>query len=191
MTDTQVPAAKWMSLGRTPLVVSGTLVVAFIVANIVYSETPEEARISVPQSPDQVWSMLTDFPSYGRWNSVMQSVTGNLVVGKQLHVTITTPKLKFSPTVLAVEPGRELRWLGVAVLGGKRLGGFYEGEHRWLLFLRPDGGTDIVQREDFRGLFTWYSNPGKDGQDAFAQSNRDLAAELARRYPIPAAAAVS
>ncbi len=135
--------------------------------------------------------MLTDFPSYSRWNSVMQSVTGDLVVGKQLHVTLTTPKLKFSPTVLAVEPGRELRWLGVAVVGGKRLGAFYEGEHRWLLFLRPDGGTDIVQREDFRGLFTWYFNPRKSGPSAHAQSNRDLAAEVARRYPVPAASAAA
>lgn len=191
MTETEAPPATGMGLGRTSLVVGGTLLGAFVVANLVYSEIPEEARISVPQSPDQVWSVLTDFASYGRWNSVMSSVTGDLIVGKQLHVTLVTPKLKFSPTVLAVEAGRELRWLGVFILGGKRLGGFYEGEHRWSLFLRPDGGTDIVQREDFRGLFTWLLNPGKDGQGAFNQSNRDLVAEVARRFPAAAAAAAA
>lgn len=41
MMETQAPTPKWMGLGRTSLVVGGTLVGAFIVANIVYSETSE------------------------------------------------------------------------------------------------------------------------------------------------------
>ena len=57
-----------------------------------------------------------------------------------------------------------------------------------MLFLRPDGGTDIIQREDFRGLFTWYFNPttARGAGRSFAQTNRDLAAEVGRRYPVGA-----
>ena len=117
MEAQQAPRSRSVGLVRTLLVVVTTLIVAFVVANLVYSEKSAEARISVSQSPAQVWSVLVDYPSYPRWNTVMHSVTGDLVVGKQLHVVTTN--LKWSPTVLAVEPGRQLRWLGVMIIGGK------------------------------------------------------------------------
>jgi hypothetical protein len=47
-----------------------------------------ETRFSVPQSPDQVWSVLIDYPSYARWNSFMRTVSGEVGVGKKLNVTI-------------------------------------------------------------------------------------------------------
>ena len=163
--------------------VVATLTLSFVVANIVWSEASDEARISGPQTPDQVWTVLTDYPSYPRWNTGMTRVTGDLAVGNVL--TVTVPGMTFKPTVLAVEPGRELRWVGVIVLAGKRLGGFYRGEHRWLLFRNAARGTDIVQREDFSGLFLWLFNPGKY-KGSFDVTNRDLAAELSRRYPASA-----
>jgi hypothetical protein len=47
-----------------------------------------EARFSVPQSPDQVWSVLIDYPSYARWNSFMREASGEVGVGKKLNITI-------------------------------------------------------------------------------------------------------
>ena len=46
-----------------------------------------ETRFSVPQSPDQVWSVLIDYPSYARWNSFMREASGEVDVGKKLNIT--------------------------------------------------------------------------------------------------------
>jgi hypothetical protein len=58
-----------------------------------------ETRYSVPQSPDQVWSVLIDYPSYARWNSFMREASGEVGVGKKLNVTIhlsSGSKMSFS-----------------------------------------------------------------------------------------------
>lgn len=54
--------------------------------------------------------------------------------------------MDFTPTVLAAEPGRLLRWRG-------RLGvpGIFDGVHAFELTAR-DGGTHVVQSERFSGL---------------------------------------
>ncbi|HEX7348566.1 MAG TPA: SRPBCC domain-containing protein, partial [Rhodanobacteraceae bacterium] len=70
--------------------------------------------------------------------------------GARLAVTIQPASGKatrFAPTVLAVVPQRELRWLGQLPLPG-----LFAGEHRLALEPGSDGSVRFIQSERFTGL---------------------------------------
>ncbi|MGX5655665.1 SRPBCC family protein [Geodermatophilus nigrescens] len=108
------------------------------------------AATTVAAPPAVVWRVLTDTSAYGAWNPFIPELTGQLRVGQRLRVRIVPPGgrgMTFRPTVTAVEEERELAWLG-------RLGvpGLFDGTHSFTLTPRADGGTDLLQREVFRGV---------------------------------------
>lgn len=97
-----------------------------------------------------VWEVLTDAAGYATWNPFITELTGELSVGRRLRVRIAPPggrAMTFRPVVTEAEPGRRLAWLG-------RVGmpGLFDGLHSFTLTPRPDGGTELVQCEEFRGL---------------------------------------
>jgi hypothetical protein len=53
----------------------------------------------------------------------------------------------FTPTVLVVEPGRELRWIGRVGPGG-----IFDGEHTFTIQQIKPGEVLFTQREDFTGV---------------------------------------
>jgi hypothetical protein len=55
--------------------------------------------------------------------------------------------MTFRPTVLAAEPGRELRWLGHLLVPG-----IFDGEHRWLIEEAGPGRLRFTQSERFGGI---------------------------------------
>ncbi|WP_174292513.1 SRPBCC domain-containing protein [Sphingomonas bacterium] len=136
-------------------------------------------QFSVPQDPDQVWSVLTDFAGFNRWNSFMTAVSGKLAVGEKLSVTLSPSPGKqttFKPTLLVVNNGRELRWRGRLLVKG-----VFDGEHYWTLTRNNRGGTDIRHGEDFSGLLVGVVKPGSF-KGGFERMNADMSAELARRF---------
>ena len=81
-----------------------------------------------------VWDVLTNFAAYDEWNPFMK-IEGSARVGTKLtvHVGATGARgMTFKPTVLAVTPENELRWLGK--LGP---GGIVDGEHFFILDRNP------------------------------------------------------
>src|SRR3954470_23034947 len=93
-----------------------------------------EHSIDIPATPAEVWAVLTATELYAEWNPFMPRLTGDLAVGERLTVTIRPTKrsMTFRPTVVALEPGRLIRWQG-------RLGvrGVFDGEHELLVEPRP------------------------------------------------------
>ena len=55
--------------------------------------------------------------------------------------------MTFRPTVLAAEPGRELKWLGHLLVPG-----IFDGEHRWLIEETEPGRVRFTQSERFGGI---------------------------------------
>jgi hypothetical protein len=55
--------------------------------------------------------------------------------------------MRFTPTVLAVKPERELRWLGKLLLPG-----LFDGEHYFLLEPIGEERTRFTHGENFSGL---------------------------------------
>jgi hypothetical protein len=143
-----------------------------------------ETHFSVPQRPEQVWSVLTDHASYPRWNSFIRKVLGELSVGRKLTVTIRLPsgrKTAFKAMLLAVDANRELSWLRRLVANG-----VFDSLHYWRLSRGTNGGTDVVHGERFDGLLVRVIRPERIRPE-FERMNRDMRAELAWRYPpVPA-----
>ena len=106
--------------------------------------------IEIDAVPERVWSVLTDRASFAEWNPFIRRLEGELTAGERLEVEIKPPggrAMTFKPTVTAVEPNRELRWLGHLLVRG-----LFDGEHRFEIERLGDGRSRFTQSERFSGL---------------------------------------
>ena len=94
---------------------------------------------------------MTDAPRYEAWNPVLVRVEGEYREGAELTNLVREPSGKESvmqSTVVKMTVERELNQFG-----GIR--GLLTFDHQWLL--EPiDGGTRVVQHEEYRGLGVWF-----------------------------------
>jgi len=169
-----------MKSGRKRKVLIGLgAVVVLLVAYCVFSiakPTVLRTTIDVNATPDQVWKVLTERSAYPEWNPFIVSSTGDLTTGGTITNVLRDTAGKettFTPKLLAVEPGRELRWIGKVPPGG-----IFDGEHSFRIEPLPDGGSRLIQQETFRGvavpvMSSWLNNKIKPQFDAM---NRALAA---------------
>jgi hypothetical protein len=108
-----------------------------------------KTSIDIDASPDAVWAVLTGLPAYPHWNPFIREASGTLAAGEQLELEIQPTRgraMRFKPTVLVAEPGRELRWRGRLLMPG-----LFDGEHRFAIE-QVDGGSRLVQEERFTGV---------------------------------------
>jgi hypothetical protein len=85
--------------------------------------------------------------------------------------------MSFKPTVLAAEPGRELRWLGRFLVPG-----LLDGEHRFAIEPLPEGRSRFIQSERFTGLLVRpLRNTLRKTELGFEQMNEALRLRAERR----------
>lgn len=105
--------------------------------------------IEIDAPASVVWAVLTDFEQYEEWNPMMR-IEGRPVEQTTLVVQ-PGPEAggipTFKPTVVRVQPERELVWLG-----HRWTPGLFDGEHRFRLEDLDDGRTRLVQHERFTGI---------------------------------------
>ena len=90
--------------------------------------------IEIESTPEDVWSILVDFPVYTKWNPFIRSLEGTAKKGERLKVTIQpvdSKSMAFRPTVLVATPDKELRWLGRFLFPG-----IFNGEHYFRIIQR-------------------------------------------------------
>jgi hypothetical protein len=107
-------------------------------------------EIEIDAPPDRVWKVLADFEAYPDWNPFIPHIAGRLEQGARLEVRIAPPggrAMTFKPTVQAVEPERELRWLGRLLVPG-----LFDGDHSLRVEPLGDGRSRFTQSERFSGL---------------------------------------
>jgi hypothetical protein len=132
--------------------------------------------IAIDATPQRVWDILTDFAAYPEWNPFVRRIAGEPVTGSRIEAHLQPPGsrgMTMRPTILTVEPLRELRWLG-------RLGvpGLFDGEHRFRI--EADTGTvdrvRFVQEERFTGILAplILRFIGRSTEQGFAAMNRAL-----------------
>lgn len=108
------------------------------------------SKIDVHATPDRVWEILTDFDAYPEWNPFITSLAGSPSVGGKLDVFMKPPGgrgMRFKPTVVAVEPNRELRWLGRLIVPG-----LFDGEHVFQIEEVAPDRVRFHQEERFKGM---------------------------------------
>jgi hypothetical protein len=128
-------------------------------------------EIEIDSTPERVWSILVDFPSYPRWNPFIRYIQGTTEAGKRLEVRIQRSGGKgmtFRPTVLAAERPRELRWLGHLLFPG-----LFDGEHRFVIEPLSAGKVRFQQSERFSGLLVplFRSSLDRDTRRGFDEMN--------------------
>ncbi len=109
-----------------------------------------EETIEIAAGPSEVWWQLTSFETYSDWNPLITRIEGELREGASLAVTLQpngTPPLVLKPTVVTVEPERELRWKERIALPN-----LLEGEHSFLIESLGVHRVRLTQRQVFKGM---------------------------------------
>ena len=112
-------------------------------------------EVEINASAERVWQLLTDFAKFPQWNPFIQRVSGEPTTGAQLQVTIQpsgTHGTTIRPTVLKVEPNRELRWVGHWLIPG-----LLDDEHIFTIEPLETGRVRFTQREIFTGIFSSFA----------------------------------
>ena len=122
-----------------------------------------ETEIDIDAPPAKVWAILTDFPHMPLWNPFITSIAGKPMAGERISVTIRPPgksSMGLCPTLLAVVPERELRWLGRLFISG-----IFDGEHYFLLDPLDEDRTRLTHGESFSGLLVGYLSATLDATE--------------------------
>ncbi len=137
--------------------------------------------IDIAASPAEVWDVLVDFDSHQRWNPFFARIEGEAVEGTTLKITARkddgSEGIGFSPRVLTVDPGSELRWKGSLLVRG-----VFDGEHYFRLEELADGTTRLHHGEQFTGLLIpFVGRLLADTEQGFEAFNQALAEETHAR----------
>lgn len=130
--------------------------------------------VDIDATPAEVWAVLADPAGYPEWNPFLVRMEGEIAEGATLTNTMRPAggsEMTFRPTVLKVEPERELRWLGRLFV--PRL---FDGEHYFLLEVH-DAGTRLVHGERFHGIGLWFIDVDRFRSD-FEAMNAALKARV-------------
>jgi hypothetical protein len=106
--------------------------------------------IEVGTSEERLWNVLTDFQAFPEWNPFIPRAGGEVRPGARLRLYIRPPGgrgMSVQPTLLKVEPGRELRWLGHLIMPG-----LFDGEHYFILDHIGHDRMRLTQGEVFTGV---------------------------------------
>ena len=106
-------------------------------------------EIVIDAPPEKVWGVLTDFSAFPQWNPFLKTAEGELCPGKRLQVYIQSLDavgMTIKPTLLEVEPNRELRWLGHLLIPG-----LFDWEHYFLIEAQREEQVRFIHGERFTG----------------------------------------
>src|SRR3954453_20255329 len=72
-----------------------------------------ESEATIDASPDAIWAILTDAPTYAPWDSGVDSVEGILAPGETIKVhSQASPGRAFPVKVTDYKPGQSMTWSG-------------------------------------------------------------------------------
>ena len=112
------------------------------------------SEIILPTDIDKSWEVLTDFSSYPEWNPYLLKVNGTLAPGETVTFTLVdgnfSAPMDLTARVAHVQPNEQFYWVGT--LG---LQGLHDTRHVFELQALPDGITQLLHFEEFRGLLPW------------------------------------
>jgi hypothetical protein len=108
-----------------------------------------QTEIGIDRPSAAVWAVLADIDRWAEWNPFARA-KGRLALGERLEVEIRPPggkPMSFRPTIVRLDRGVELRWLGH--LG---IPGVFDGEHGFRIEPEGDERCRFGQFETFKGV---------------------------------------
>ncbi|MBA3681732.1 MAG: SRPBCC domain-containing protein [Bacteroidetes bacterium] len=109
-----------------------------------------KTQIVINASAEKIWSILTDFNSYSKWNPFIISLTGNVSGGNTIAATLKAPGAKamtVKPKVLTFNRNKEFKWVGHLLMPG-----IFTGEHKFEIIDNGNKTCTFVQSEKFTGI---------------------------------------
>jgi hypothetical protein len=110
--------------------------------------------VDIDATPERVWQVLIDVPTYPEWNPFVTSAGGTFEVGERLSFTMSplNPLLRgtLRPTVVEVTPYRRLEFR--VQYGKLGIPGLFGGDHTLTLVENDDGTVRLWEEVRFRGL---------------------------------------
>ena len=116
-----------------------------------------EAYADVQADPDAVWSIITDAPGLGSWDSGIDRIEGVIAPGETLkvHASIASGRT-FPVKVTEFMAPTRMVWTGGMPLG------LFKGVRTFTISPRPNGLSRITVREEYTGALLgmiWRSMP--------------------------------
>ena len=145
---------------------------ALVAANTSITQRTLQAEIVINASATDVWKVLIDFDAYPQWNPFIRQVTGKAEPGEKLTIQmhLGNRTMTIRPTVLFVQPQRELRWLGHLFIPG-----VFDGEHSFVIEPLGESKVRFIQSEEFNGLIIPFSKSLlNETEQNFNEMNRAL-----------------
>ena len=116
-----------------------------------------EATATIGATPDTIWRILTDGPSYSSWDSGVIRVEGSIAPRQKIKVVSSAnAKRAFPVKVTELTPGRRMVWSGGMPLG------LFKGVRTFTLTPQAGGATRFDMREEYTGPLLpmiWRSMP--------------------------------
>ncbi len=109
-----------------------------------------KTEVLINANPYKIWTLLTDFENYPKWNPFIKYLKGEVKVGNKCEVRIQPPNassMTFKPKILVYETNKKLTWLGHFIIPG-----LFDGEHKFELIDNGNGTTTFIQSEVFNGI---------------------------------------
>jgi hypothetical protein len=128
--------------------------------------------IEIDASPEATWAVVADLGGFAAWNPFLVSGSGEPRSGARIELTMRpgSRTMSFSPTVLDVDPGRRIRWIGRLLVPGA-----FDGEHELAIEPLDRGRSRFTQPERFSGvLVPLFGGLLRDTDAGFAAMNEAL-----------------
>jgi len=107
------------------------------------------SQVEINATPQRVWEVLTDWPSFPAWNPFIRSATGTLAEGSRVRIQLRLGSLlvPLRPVITRVDPPRELRWQANLPVRG-----IFDVERRFRIEPTSPDAARLVQSESPTGL---------------------------------------
>ncbi len=138
--------------------------------------TSYSVRRTINASPEVVWNVLTDAPSYETWNSAVLGIEGEIAEGNKISLkSIVNPDRVFKLNVTGVEPPNRMVWWDGMPLG------LFKGTRTFTV--TPQGtGSEFHMEEIYTGLMApMITRAIPDQTEAFEKFGDSVKAEAERR----------
>ena len=121
------------------------LLIAFMAITLKSMAFEIKTSIIINATPQEIWSVFSDFKNFGTWNTFITEVSGEIKEGNRIKVIVDG--MKFKPDVLVYSEFNEFKWKGKLLFKG-----IFDGTHQFLIIDNLDGTTTFQQNECFSGI---------------------------------------